>query len=274
MGAKAVTTPRPMAEVAQGAYGTEVTQFHTRLLRVALAIEESRDYWEHIGPAMAKPKRSEVAFEQRWFGSKSLPRVQRLLAELSHRYDAYPVALEVLMHWQPIDPVTRQNICHWHLQLTDPMYRLFTGDFLVQRRAQTATIDRDITARWVTRNLPTEWATATVLRMASALLTCATAAGICVDGAGSRTLTYPKVTDEALAYWMYFLRGLGFEGTVLNNAYFASVGLSDSLLEQRLSKLPGLSFSRMGDLYEFAWQYPDLQQWAMGELDLDWEVTS
>jgi hypothetical protein len=39
-------------------------------------------------------------------------------------------------------------------------------------------------------------------------------------------------------------------------------------LEQRLRRLPGLSFNRMGDLYEFSWQYPDLKSWAMHELNL------
>lgn len=250
--------------------GVEIKAFHTGLLRVSLALDESRAYWEHIVPEMPKAQRSEQAFEGRWFGSKSLVRVKRLLGEFSHRFDRYGVALDVLSQWQPKDPFTRQNICHWHLQLTDPMYRAFTGEFLEQRRADTnATIERDIAARWVQENLETEWATATVLRMATALITCATAAGLCKQTPGNRALTYPQVTDEALVYWFYLFRNVQFEGTLLANPYLASVGLQGSFLEEQLSTLTGLKFSRMGDLYEFDWQYVDLTSWAQAELGIE-----
>jgi hypothetical protein len=218
-------------------HGKEVSQFHTRLLRTSLALEESRAYWEHFRIDIPKEQRAVVAFEERWFGSKSMARVRSLLLEFSHRFEAYPMSLEVLKHWRPNDPTTRQNICHWHMQLSDPIYRNFTGVFLEQRRLQpNSGIDRDIVARWVTQQLESEWSAATTFRMA---------------------------TDEALAYWLYFLRDLYFEGSLLSNPYFNSVGLFDSFLEQRLSRLPGLSFTRMGDLYDFGWHYVDLKSWAM-----------
>ena len=106
--------------------------------------------------------------------------------------------------------------------------------------------------------------------MATALITCAATAGLCSDRPGTRSLTYPQVTDEALAYWLYFLRYLSFEGSLLNNPYFAAVGLSDRL-EQRLLHLPGVSFQRMGDLEDFGWQYPNLKSWAIHCLGLSWE---
>ncbi|NJM99701.1 MAG: DUF1819 family protein [Phormidesmis sp. RL_2_1] len=248
-------------------YGVEVDKFHTRLLRVSLALEESREYWEQMTLTTPKEGRAELAFENRWFGSKSMARVQRLLAEFGHRYDAYPEAIATLIQWQPNDLTTRQNICHWHLQLSDPMYRAFSSTFLEARRSQyEAKIDRDIVARWVTQNIAAQWtrqwASATVLRMATALITCATAAGLCKRAGTQRTLAYPKVTDAALTYWVYFLRSLQYQGTVLKNPYFMSVGLSDRFLEQRLGQLDALTFSRMGDLYEFDWRYADLQSWA------------
>ena len=266
-----------MQAIPQASYGAEINQFHSRLLRVSLALEESRAYWDQMTLETAKLSRSkqaEIAFERRWFGSKSLARVQRLLGEFGHRYEAYPAALDVLLTWQPNDLATRRNICHWHLQLADPMYRAFSDAFLEQRRGNpNAQIDRDIVARWVAQNLPTQWASATVLRMATALITCASAAGLCesIPGIkpGTKTLTYPKVTDAALAYWLYFLRGLRFEGTMLSNPYLSSVGLSDVFLEQRLRQLPGIGFSRMAELHEFDWQYADIWQWAAGELGLE-----
>lgn len=270
--AKAVTKP-----TSAPLHGAEIEQFHSRLLRVSLALEESRAYWERLEvnsseANLSKAKRAEQAFEARWFGSKSLERVQRLLADFGHRYDNYPAALSVLTRWQPSDPTTRQNIGHWHLQLVDPMYRDFSGSFLEQRRlgsaASTTSIDRDIVARWVSQQLSTEWATTTVLRMATALITCATAAGLCENTPGARVLTYPKVTDAALTYWLYFLKDLRFAGTLLTNPYFASVGLSEGFLELRLRQLSGLKFGRMGELREFDWQYANLERWAEGELGI------
>ena len=81
------------------------------------------------------------------------------------------------------------------------------------------------------------------------------------------------MSDEALAYWMYFLRELTFDGSLLNNPYLGSVGLSGEFLEQRLRRVPGLGFARMGDLYEFDWQYPDLVIWAENILGLRFEAS-
>lgn len=264
-----VSVPDPATKLL---WGKEVSQFHTRILRVSLAVEESRAYWEHLSLDTPKGKRATVAFEERWFGNKSMDRVRRLLSEFSHRYDAYPVALDVLMLWQPSDALTRQNICHWHMQLADPIYRAFTGIFLEQRRFQSnAGIDRDGVSRWVSQQLKAEWSSATIQRMATGLIASATDAGLCSENTGTRSLKYPKVTDEALAYWLYLLRGLSFEGTILDNPYLASVGLSEGFLEHRLRRLPGLSFSRMNDLHEFNWQYPDMKSWAIQELGLLWK---
>jgi hypothetical protein len=248
-------------------FGAEVTTPHTRLLRISLAIEESRNYWEYLQVDIPKEDRPVIAFEERWFGNKSMARVRRLLSEFSHRYDAYPEAIAILSKWRPVDLTTRQNICHWHLQLTDPIYRQFTAEFLEQRRLQTnAKIDRDGVVRWVTPLMGSDWSISTTQRLATGLLTAASSAGLCTSGSGSRSLSYPKVTDEALSYWLYFLRHLTFEGTLLENPYFASVGLTEGFLEQRLRRLSSLAFNRMGDLYDFGWKYPDLRSWATQQL--------
>ncbi len=107
--------------------------------------------------------------------------------------------------------------------------------------------------------------------MATGLIASSTAAGLCAENPGIRSLKYPKVTDEALTYWLYFLRHLSFKGSILDNPYLASVGLSEGFLEQRLRRLLGLSFNRMGDLHEFGWYYADLKSWAIQALGLKWE---
>ena len=249
-------------------YGAEVTIAHTRLLRVSLALEESRAYWEHRHLTIPKANLVTLAFEERWFGNKSMERVRRLLSEFDHRYDSYPTALAVLTQWQPADLVTRQNLCHWHLQVVDPTYRQFTSDFLERRRQQpNATVDRDGVMRWVVATIGQNWAMATAQRMATGLMTAAAAAGLCAGGVGSRTLSYPQISDEALTYWLYFLRYLDFEGTLGSNPYFASVGLSEGFLEQRLRKLSDISFTRMAELHDFGWAYADLKTWALARLE-------
>lgn len=253
-------------------YGSEVLEFHTRLLRTSLASEECRAYWEHVRPDIPNGQRAVVAFEERWFGNKSMARVRELLATFRYRFDAYPMALEVLRRWRPSDPATRLNICHWHMQLTDPLYRAFTGSFLEQRRLHPhPRVDRDVTVRWMHLVLDDRWGSATTIRIATSLLTSAAAAGLCSSGTGSRSLNYPKVTDEALAYLLYMLRHLSFAGSMLENPYVASVGLTEGILEQRLRRLPGISFRRMGKLCDFGWHHKDLKAWAMHELGLSWE---
>jgi hypothetical protein len=260
-------TPQPLlenqAELSPVAYGSEFELFHTRLLRISLAVEDSRAYWEHLNMAVPPEKRAIAAFEERWFGSKSLDRVQGLVAEFNHRYDQYSAALEVLRRWKPSDSVTRETLCHWHLQLADPLYREFTGSFLVQRRLSgSPTISRDIAARWVEEQIPKAWSVATLQRMATSLIAGSSAAGLCTTKPGTRALTFPKVTDEALSYWLYFLRNLSFKGSLLENPYFGSVGLTDGFLENRLRQLPALTFSRMGDLVDFHWQFESLSAWV------------
>ena len=88
------------AQVAQG----EETVVHTRILRLALGIEESRAYWTHVDPTLPAAPRAIQAFEQRWFGAKSLHRVRTLLANFAARYDACPDALSVLRRWRSMDP--------------------------------------------------------------------------------------------------------------------------------------------------------------------------
>ena len=115
----------------------EMHERHTRILRLTLAVSESRAYWAAVDPARAGAARVERAFNEHWFGHKSLARVKLLLTNFAARFDAYPTALEALRRWVPEAPATRSLVCHWHLQLSDPLYRSFTGSWLAERRSQS-----------------------------------------------------------------------------------------------------------------------------------------
>lgn len=241
----------------------EATTVHTRILRLALGVEDSRSYWELGDPAVPLAERTQRAFEQRWFGAKSLERVRFLLANFVHRYDAFPEALAVLRRWRAMEATERQIICHWHLQLSDPLYRRFTGYFLVERREiREPRIDRDVVLRWVKNEFPNRWSEATSVQFASKLLSAASEAGVLSPKSDPRSLLIPKVSDLALGYLLHLLRGLRFAGTLFDNPYLASVGLSEGFLDQRLRSLPGITFRRMQHLTEIDWDHPTLTAWA------------
>jgi len=257
------TSPRGGHRSDRPTSGTEATATHTRILRLALAIEESRSYWENVDPSTPISERATIAFEGRWFGAKSLERVRFLLPNFEGRYDAFPEALAVLRRWRSMDMATRQNICHWHMQLSDPLYRDFTGKYLVERRSlPNAKVDREIVFRWVKTAFPERWSDATCVQFASKLLSAASEAGLVSPKRDPRSLLVPKVTDVALTYLLYLLRQTRFEGTLTENPYLTSVGLTESYLDQRLRALKGVTFRRMAHLVEFDWAHPTLASWA------------
>ncbi len=243
----------------------EVVEVHTRLLKCTLEVENSREYWARIG--LGETATARAAFDQCWFGARSYDRATEILAHLRARFDPYPEALQVLAGWSHMGPDTRRLICHWHFQLSDPLYRAFTGCFLVERRAGTrASVTRDLVTAWVEEQHPRRWSLTTRIQFASKLLSTAAAAGL-VDGKRDpRPLRYPRVGDQALAYIVYCLRSVDHAGTLLANPYLASVGLEGVDLEDRLRRLDGLRLSRQGDLIEVHWSHPSLAAWASQNL--------
>ena len=160
-------------------------------------------------------------------------------------------------------PETRATICHWHLQLTDPLYRAFSGDFLVARReAGHAQLHRNTVIAWVAENGRPGWTLPTRKQMATRLLSVALTSGLIARRRDPRKLILPRVGDEALTYILYLLRMVTFDGGMLDNPYLRSVGLEGSVLESRLGKLPALRFRHVDDVMEFDWQYPSLNAWA------------
>jgi hypothetical protein len=240
----------------------EIAQVHTRILRCALEVEDSRAYWQHaeVGRAQAP---AQQAFTEFWFGARSLARIHVLLANFRARFDAYPEALRVLTGWTDMDPGTRRLVCHWHLQLADPLYRAFTGRFLPQRHERPKPdMTRDLAVAWVGEQAEERWTTSTRIQFGSKLLSAAFSAGLVASNHDPRALQSPPVGDEALTYLMYLLREVDFAGTLLENPYTASVGLRGPILEDRLRRLDALRFHRQGDVVDFGWRYADLCEWA------------
>ncbi len=240
----------------------EVTAIHTRLLSSTLEIENARAYWvQPNGDTVS----TQQAFDTYLFGAKSLARVRVLLGNMRARFggEGRRGPLGVWERVGGMSPEMRRLVCHWHLQLSDPLYRGFTGDFLVKRReGERAEVSRQPVVGWVGQQVGDRWTMSTRVQFASKLLSSAYSAGLLRSTQDPRPLLTPRVDDVALEYLMYLLRDLRFEGTLLANPYLASVCLEGTQLEVRLRGLVGLSFRRQGDLIDFGWRYPSLVDWA------------
>ncbi len=238
----------------------EATAIHTRLLKCALEVDDARAFWSRADSTTGLD--AQRAFDDYWFGARSLARVKVLLLNMRARFADFPAALDALHRWPHMTPDTRRAICHWHLQLADPLYRTFTGEWLVERRATRPEITRDLVVNWVGDQGPPRWTMSTRIQFASKLLSACLAAGLVGSKRDPRPLTLPRVPDAALEYLMYLLRETVIAGTLLDNPYARSVGLDPRGLTDRLRKLPGLAFERQGDLADFGWRCPDLRAWA------------
>ena len=240
----------------------EVSEVHTAILRCTLAADDARAYWatSDVGPPAGRIDR---AFKGFWFGARSHARVEVLLANFSRRFDAWPEALAVLRTWPDMDSATRTLVCHWHLQLSDPLYRAFTGAYLPQRRADgRADVTRAQVLAWVGEQDHGKWTMSTRMMFASKLLSAAFEAGLLGSARDPRPLRSPRVPDEALLYLLHLLRGIDIAGTLLENPYLASVGLADDTLASRLRTLPGLRFAQQGGMVDVSWQHDSLQAWS------------
>ncbi|TVP98544.1 MAG: DUF1819 domain-containing protein [Planctomycetaceae bacterium] len=241
----------------------EETVPHTRMMKCTLEVEPSRAYWAEYG-LIGVPVSKDHAFQRATFGSKTYMRVERLVADLRHRYDAFPPALEVLGHWHGMRPDDRVLICHWHTQLADPIYRRFTGELMVDRyhHGPRPTVDSEMVVRWLENQVPGRWQFATRSKIASKMMSSAFTAGLLASNRDPRTIRFPQVSDQALTYLVYLLREVSFAGTLIANPYLASVGLDSDTSCRRLRAIPAIGFRRQGDLIEFQWQHESLGQWA------------
>lgn len=254
---EAPNQPRPAGELP-----TEETEVHTKIVSFGLGCEEARSYWRRVDDPRAD-RTAMNAFRGQWFGQASENRCKRIMRNMRARYDAYPDALRVLSTWEPRDLEIRTVICHWHTQLADPLYRRFTGEYLEERRQTIGPeVDRSQVARWVAEQQPGRWKDATHREFASKLLSVAYKSGLVDSTRDPRPLVYPHVPDDALFYILHLLREVDFAGTLLDNPYLGSVGLTERFLEDRVRSLDGVELRRMGDLTEFDSRVDSLSDWA------------
>jgi hypothetical protein len=115
---------------------------------------------------------------------------------------------------------------------------------------------------WVGQQGKGSWTMPTRVQFASKLLSAAHTAGLLGSSRDPRTLTLPRVPDQALEYVLHLLRETRSEGSLLANPYLGSLGLSGSTLEERLRALPSIRFHRQSDLLDLGWRYSSLGEWG------------
>lgn len=125
-----------------------------------------------------------LALTDLWFGPKSLPRITVLLQNFRHRYDAYPLVRSTALHRRSAHrpaslAAAAPLVCHWHTQLTDPLYRAFTR-YLEELRSPEPDHHPRRNLIWLER-LPRRLQPGTMstrVQFASKLLSAAYAAGL------------------------------------------------------------------------------------------------
>jgi len=246
---------------------SEVVEAHTRILRCMLAVDDCYAYWQHVERAVPAEQRAALAFQGRWFGVKSEARVRTLLVNMVERFDAFPEALGLLQSQGFVTATLRPWICHLHLQLSDPIYRRFSGEFLPARRAEGyASIDRGVVARWVEGAFPERWSTTTAIKFGSNLLSAAAEAGLVKERKDPRGLALAAVPDAAVGYALYLLRTVDYAGTLSENPYVRSLGIDPALFSRALTRVPGIGFRAIGGVQEVDFRYPTLTAWGSENL--------
>ena len=243
---------------------TETTTVHTRILRCMLAVDDSHAYWQRVDPSVPIAERARLAFEERWFGTKSEARIRTLMTDMAERFDAYPEALRLLQELGTVPAQWRSSICHLHTQLADPIYRRFTGEMLPTRRAQgQTTIDREVVAGWVDRLEKDRWSSTTCIKFGSNLLATAADAGLVVGKKDPRKLPVVSIPDGVIGYALYLLRDVQIQGSLDDNAYLRSLGLSREAFGRLGARVPGVRVNELGGVFEITWLESNLRDWGL-----------
>lgn len=227
-----------------------------------LAADDAYAYWRRVDPSVPVPLRAKLAFDQRWFGTKSEARVDVIIRTLAERFDPYPESLQLLQRLGTIPSSLRPLICHLHTQLSDPIYRRFTGEYLPMRRDDGhATVDRETVARWVDTLYPGRWATSTLVKFGTNMLSTAFDAGL-VGRRDPRALTMASIPDAIIGYLLYLLRGVHIDGSLTDNLYMRSLGMGPGALRTLASRIPGIRFIEIAGVMDLTFLEPSLTAWG------------
>lgn len=246
----------------------EATKIHTRMINDTLLEERSQSFWKNID-LDNKQNLVEVAYNNYWFGSANKATIKRTLNNFHVRYSAFPHCLAALKKWEDIDIKERALVCHWHMQLSDVLYRRFTSEFIPSRFIyKPAAFHKDQVQQWVYGFMGEKWAGSTQAQMASKMMSTIRSVGyVSKDSKTIIELRYPTVNQRALQYLLYALREITFQGSILENPYLKSVGLTGSFLISQINQTTTISVNQLADVTSLEWKYPNLLGWMNNEIN-------
>ena len=179
----------------------ELNTPHTALLRLGLAAPQSILFWQRALDDLPLQQLCRQASEEQWFPELSKARSNYLVGQMEKRFP-FP-SRELLGFRARPEPQQNLLVCHWHLQLSDPLYRSFCSNFLIGCWSNpTTSVSLEASTRWVEKQeIAHKWQASTIRRMASGLLSAASEAGLCsAKGRGERELRLPLVKPEDIDY--------------------------------------------------------------------------
>ena len=155
----------------------ETTLVHTRLSRCALEVEDSRAFWARADEATSVS--AQQAFDEYWFGARSLARVEVLLVQHAGPLQCLPCGARrparLAAHAAgdapghlPLAPAAQRPplpALHGHLPGGAP-------------RWGPPEVTRDLVAAWVGQHGPGHWTMTMRIQFASKLLSAAYSAGV------------------------------------------------------------------------------------------------
>jgi hypothetical protein len=166
---------------------------------MGLEVAASRAFWLRAKPDESARQRLDRARSEAWFADVSEARLRYMLLELSKRFSSG--CLEALVRWLPEPETQGPLVCHWHLQVSDPLYRDFTSGYLVRAWAGSGVVTVSQVEDWLTqRGQHSQWSPSTRRRLASGLLAAASDAGF-LKGKGRTKVPHAVTVDaECQAY--------------------------------------------------------------------------
>lgn len=207
----------------------EVSVPHTGLLRLGLATAYSVAFWSRATEDLPAADIARTAEEEGWFGTMSSTRVRYVVRQLQKRF---PYPARKLLSFEPrAESGQDALICHWHLQLNDPLYRHYTSRYILGCwSGPTTSVTLDGTEQWV-RGRPSarDWKANTQRRLASGLMSAATEAGLMSKtGRDERELKLPAVQTCDRDYLKELIQLARIEDA---DPYLTSVGQSGEEIE-------------------------------------------
>ena len=182
-----------------------------------------------VGTSSAKRAQG-IAFQERWFGTKSEARVRTLVTDMAQRFDAYPEARALLQHARTNAVSAPCPSCATCMRSSRTRSTAASPASFSHRRRDEGrtTVDRAAVARWVESSHPGRWSSVKCTKFASNLLATALDVGLVSFGrreprANSRTRAWP-VRDCRRLRALPPAAGSASDGSLTENPYLRSLG--------------------------------------------------